>query len=71
IGGGVLPWLVNLFSSQISHALRKAIHNQACDSARSILLVNFNEFLLSLPLHIPIGQDFYIDYAIQRNLTYN
>ncbi|KAK6009130.1 LBP / BPI / CETP family protein [Ostertagia ostertagi] len=71
IGGGVLPWLVNLFSSQISYALRKAIHNQACDSARSILLVNFNEFLLSLPLHIPIGQDFYIDYAIERNLTYN
>nr|CDJ89800.1 Lipid-binding serum glycoprotein domain containing protein [Haemonchus contortus] len=71
IGGGVLPWLVNLFRTPISLALRKAIHNQACESARSILLTNFNDFLLSLPLHIPIGQDFYLDYAMERNLTYN
>lgn len=70
IGGGVLPWLVNLFRSDISRAIQKAIHNQACESAKSILIVNFNEFLLSLPLHFAIGQNFYIDYAIERNLTY-
>ncbi|KAK5971575.1 BPI2 domain-containing protein, partial [Trichostrongylus colubriformis] len=71
IGGGVLPWLVNLFRTEISYALKKTIHNQACETARSILLVDFNEFLFSLPLHIPIGQDFYLDYALQRNVTYN
>ncbi|KIH46081.1 hypothetical protein ANCDUO_23868 [Ancylostoma duodenale] len=67
IGGGVLPWLVNLFRADISRAIKKTIHEQACDTARSILLNNFNDFLLSLPLHLPIGQNFYIDYAVEQN----
>ncbi|EPB76527.1 LBP / BPI / CETP family protein [Ancylostoma ceylanicum] len=67
IGGGVLPWLVNLFRADVSRAIKKTIHEQACDTARSILLNNFNDFLLSLPLHLPIGQNFYIDYAVEQN----
>ncbi|CAJ0597292.1 unnamed protein product [Cylicocyclus nassatus] len=67
IGGGVLPWLVNLFRADVSRAVQKTIHEQACEAAQSILLTNFNNFLLSLPLHLPVGQDFYVDYAVEKN----
>ncbi|VDL74207.1 unnamed protein product [Nippostrongylus brasiliensis] len=70
IGGGVIPWLVNLFRDDISKVIKQAIHNQACDTARSILLVQFNDFLMTLPLHVPIGNNFYVDYAVDRNITY-
>ncbi|KHJ84449.1 hypothetical protein OESDEN_15837 [Oesophagostomum dentatum] len=67
IGGGVLPWLINLFRPEVSRAVKSAIHEQACNTARSILLTNFNNFLLTLPLHLPIGQNFFIDYAVEEN----
>ncbi|CAJ0597296.1 unnamed protein product, partial [Cylicocyclus nassatus] len=67
IGGGVLPWLVNLFRADVSRAVQKTIHEKACEAAQSILLTNFNNFLLSLPLHLPVGQDFYVDYAVEKN----
>lgn len=69
IGGGVLPWLVNLFRSAISEAIRTQIHKQACTSARTILLQEANEFLHSLPSHIPIGADFYVDYSLDEKPT--
>ncbi|KAJ1372903.1 hypothetical protein KIN20_035211 [Parelaphostrongylus tenuis] len=70
IGGGVLPWLVNLFQALISMEIKKVIHNQACETARSILVDKFNDFLLSLPLHLPVGRGFYVDYALERNPVY-
>ncbi|VDM69972.1 unnamed protein product, partial [Strongylus vulgaris] len=45
----------------------KSVVFKACEAAQSILLTNFNNFLLSLPLHLPIGQDFFIDYAVEQN----
>jgi hypothetical protein len=28
IGGGVIPWLINLFRSQVSSAIKQEIHDQ-------------------------------------------
>ncbi|KHJ91005.1 LBP / BPI / CETP family protein [Oesophagostomum dentatum] len=67
IGGDVLPWLINLFWPGGIAGGQSAIHEQACNIARSILLTNFKNFLLALSLHLPIGQNFFIDYAVEEN----
>ncbi|KAE9413058.1 hypothetical protein Angca_003742 [Angiostrongylus cantonensis] len=71
IGGGVLPWLVNLFQEIISIEVRKAIHNQACETARSVLVGKFNDFLLTLPLRLPVGKGFYVNYAFEGDPVFS
>ncbi|RCN43876.1 LBP / BPI / CETP family protein [Ancylostoma caninum] len=67
IGGGIVPWFVNLFRKVTSHAIKTAIRYKACEMSRSLLLAEINDQLLSLPLHLRVWNDFHIDYAVDRN----
>ncbi|EYC23326.1 hypothetical protein Y032_0015g2592 [Ancylostoma ceylanicum] len=67
IGGGIIPWFANLFRSVISRAVQYAIRSRACEISRSMLLAEINNNLLSLPLHLPVWNNFYIDYAVEKN----
>ncbi|KAI1721146.1 bactericidal permeability-increasing protein [Ditylenchus destructor] len=63
IGGGVIPWLVNLFRGSVSLAVKKAIHDQFCVTTRTAILDELNDALLSLPTHLPVASNIYMDYA--------
>lgn len=67
IGGSVLSWLVNLFESPFSRLIKQVINAQACTAARGILLNEANQFLHSLPNHVNIGSNFYVDYFLTGN----
>ncbi|EGT47831.1 hypothetical protein CAEBREN_00928 [Caenorhabditis brenneri] len=67
IGGSVLSWLVNLFETPFSKLVKQVINAQACTAARGILLNEANQFLHSLPNHVNIGANFYVDYFLTGN----
>ncbi len=64
ITGGVIPWIVNLFHSDIAARIRAEIHDEVCIAARGVLLNNANIALRSLPTHVPLEGGFYLDYAL-------
>uniref|UniRef100_A0A0N4ZX41 BPI2 domain-containing protein n=1 Tax=Parastrongyloides trichosuri TaxID=131310 RepID=A0A0N4ZX41_PARTI len=61
-GGGVIPWIVNLFKTPLAAAAENAIKNQFCDTLKSVLLSQINDLLVELPTHIELGRNFFIDY---------
>ncbi|CAI2348917.1 unnamed protein product [Caenorhabditis sp. 36 PRJEB53466] len=67
IGGSVISWLVNLFETPFSKLVKQVINSQACTAARGILLDEANRFLHSLPSHVDIGKNFYVDYFVTKN----
>ncbi|PIC40687.1 hypothetical protein B9Z55_008342 [Caenorhabditis nigoni] len=67
IGGSVLSWLVNLFETPFSKLVKQVINSQACTAARGILLDEANRFLHSLPSHVDIGANFYVDYFLTES----
>ncbi|KAF1763630.1 hypothetical protein GCK72_011897 [Caenorhabditis remanei] len=67
IGGSVISWLVNLFETPFSKLIKKVINEQACTAARGILIDEANRFLHSLPSHVDIGANFYVDYFLTEN----
>ncbi|CAD5215336.1 unnamed protein product [Bursaphelenchus okinawaensis] len=67
LGGGVIEWIVNLCSSDLSHAIKKAIHNQLCDTTKTVLIDEANEALRSIPKHLDVAGDIYLDYNLVKN----
>ncbi|CCD73737.2 LBP/BPI/CETP family protein [Caenorhabditis elegans] len=67
IGGSVLSWLVNLFETPFSKLVKKVINAQACSAAKGILIEEANRFLHSLPSHVDVGANFYVDYFLTQN----
>uniref|UniRef100_A0A914CI60 Lipopolysaccharide-binding protein n=1 Tax=Acrobeloides nanus TaxID=290746 RepID=A0A914CI60_9BILA len=67
IGGGVIPWIVNLFRGPLSEAVLNAINTQFCDTTRTVLLQQANEALMSLPTRIPITDEINLDYRLLKN----
>ncbi|KAL6726193.1 hypothetical protein Aduo_008191 [Ancylostoma duodenale] len=67
VGGGIIPWFVNIFRNITSRAFKNAVRDKACEISRSILLTEINDHLLSPRLHLRIWNNFYIDYALKRN----
>ncbi|KAH7731411.1 LBP / BPI / CETP familyN-terminal domain containing protein [Aphelenchoides avenae] len=67
IGGGVIPWLVNLFRSGLSATLKEVVHQQFCATARDVILVQANDALMNLPTHVPITDGIYLDYALIKD----
>ncbi|PAV82653.1 hypothetical protein WR25_05870 isoform B [Diploscapter pachys] len=67
IGGGFLPFIEDLFIPLINSIIKKAIHEQACETAKNVLIIEFNDFLHSLPSRVPIGNDFFILYSFASN----
>ncbi|CAI4232490.1 unnamed protein product [Auanema sp. JU1783] len=67
VGGGVVPWLINLFRTPLSSAIRSIINKQACVAAKTIFLIQANEFIKSLPSHIQLNKNFYAHYSLDDN----
>ncbi|EYC40960.1 hypothetical protein Y032_0588g361 [Ancylostoma ceylanicum] len=67
LGGGMVPWLVNFFRGVISRTIKNAIRDKACEISRSVLLAEVNDHILSLPLHLPVWENFFIDYAVEKS----
>ena len=64
LSGGVIPWIINLFKAPLSSAIKSAIHEQFCDLTRTVLLTEANNALMTLPTHIEIVNNIYLDYGL-------
>ncbi|KAK0420300.1 hypothetical protein QR680_014607 [Steinernema hermaphroditum] len=64
IGGGVIPWLVNLFRGPLSTTIRRVIREQFCVTTRTVLLQEANAALLELPTHFSLGKGLFMDYGL-------
>ncbi|RCN43878.1 LBP / BPI / CETP family protein [Ancylostoma caninum] len=67
LGGGMIPRFTNLFRSVISLAIKNAIRYKACETSRSVILAEVNDHILSLPLHLQVWKNFYVDYAVEKS----
>jgi hypothetical protein len=67
IGGGVIPWIVNLFRADLSATLRKLVNSQFCETTRSVLLDEANNALLTLPTHLQVTEAIFLDYSFTDN----
>uniref|UniRef100_A0A0M3IPR8 BPI2 domain-containing protein n=1 Tax=Ascaris lumbricoides TaxID=6252 RepID=A0A0M3IPR8_ASCLU len=66
VGGGVLPWIVNLFRPELSRLVREEIRSQLCITLQTVLLEKVNEILHSLPTHIQIANNFFLNYRCEE-----
>uniref|UniRef100_A0A915AY76 Lipid-binding serum glycoprotein C-terminal domain-containing protein n=1 Tax=Parascaris univalens TaxID=6257 RepID=A0A915AY76_PARUN len=66
VGGGVLPWIVNLFRPELSALVREEIRSQLCITLQTVLLEKVNEILHSLPTHIQIANNFFLNYRCEE-----
>ena len=67
LSGGVIPWIINLFKTPLSSAIKSAIHEQFCDLTRTVLLTEANNALMTLPTHIEIINNIYLDYGLIKD----
>ncbi|TKR64707.1 hypothetical protein L596_025197 [Steinernema carpocapsae] len=67
IGGGVIPWIVNLFRGPLSTTIKRVIRDQFCVTTRTVLLKEANDALLSLPTHFSLGKGLFMDYGLINN----
>uniref|UniRef100_A0A0N5ARQ7 BPI1 domain-containing protein n=1 Tax=Syphacia muris TaxID=451379 RepID=A0A0N5ARQ7_9BILA len=68
IGGGVIPWIINLFENEIAEAIKQTIDQQLCKTVTSVLMVRVNEVLIKLSSRLKISQNIYLNYVF-TNLT--
>ncbi|KAI6188176.1 BPI1 domain-containing protein [Aphelenchoides besseyi] len=66
LGGNVIVWIVNLFKLDLSYALKRMIHEQFCELMNTTLLKQANEALRSLPKHLNVVGDVFLDYELER-----
>uniref|UniRef100_A0A914N3L1 Lipid-binding serum glycoprotein C-terminal domain-containing protein n=1 Tax=Meloidogyne incognita TaxID=6306 RepID=A0A914N3L1_MELIC len=67
IGGGFIPWLINLFKTPLSNALKEALHDQFCQIVHSTILGQLNNFLISLPNTFDLGDLLFLNYAFDND----
>uniref|UniRef100_A0A183BNM9 BPI2 domain-containing protein n=1 Tax=Globodera pallida TaxID=36090 RepID=A0A183BNM9_GLOPA len=67
IGGGVIPWLVNLFRAELSETLRETLHDQLCAILQNNIVSQLNTLLASFPLSLPIGDGLFVQYAFSQD----
>lgn len=67
LSGGVIPWIINLFKSPLSSLIKNEIHKQFCELTRTVLLTEANNALLTLPTHVEITNNIYMDYGLIHN----
>ncbi|KAI6235385.1 LBP / BPI / CETP family protein [Aphelenchoides besseyi] len=66
LGGNVIVWIVNLFKLDLSYALKQMIHEQFCELMKTTLLKQANEALQTLPKHVNVAGDVFLDYELER-----
>uniref|UniRef100_A0AC34QA37 Uncharacterized protein n=1 Tax=Panagrolaimus sp. JU765 TaxID=591449 RepID=A0AC34QA37_9BILA len=67
LSGGVIPWIINLFKTPLSAAIKSAIHEEFCDLTRTVLLREANNALMKVPTHVEITENIYMDYGLIHN----
>lgn len=65
LSGGVVGWVVNLFSGRISSGLKPKIEDQLCDKAQNYLVDEVNEKLASFPVNMKLNPSLNVDYGLQ------
>ncbi|KAL3106360.1 hypothetical protein niasHT_013189 [Heterodera trifolii] len=71
IGGGVIPWLVNLFRAELGETLRQTLHNQLCPILQNNIVSQLNAMLASFPTLLEIGDGLFLKYAFTSDAQVN
>ncbi|KAI6177168.1 LBP / BPI / CETP family protein [Aphelenchoides bicaudatus] len=65
LGGGVIQWIINLFKSDLSYAVKNAINQQLCNALETVILDQANDALRTIPKHVYISSMVYLDYELE------
>lgn len=57
-------WITDLFRPKLSSQMRQSIRDKLCPNVKDAFVDTINKQLKSMPMHVPIGYGFYLDYSI-------